>query len=751
MDDRRFGGEKSRFPLYLRELTDRILAPFRERDYKKIGEAALFAVTGFLLARGPFLFGAYPFAIALLAGCDRALPALWGGCVVGALFLPAPLSVLFIALYTAMAAIRLTSRPKNGKKRSAIKKGEKIALRVSGAVIASFIPGAYGCIAERFTLHSLFALLVYLSSSGVFAFLFCGTSRGQGVRYLYKKAAFASLLFCVVYSASSLSLFGFSPDVLLATAILLILAGKVDVLSMGALGLLLGAACGRDAVIMLALVGGISALFYRYSRTLAPWLGVLCGFGWAFYDRGSSAFLYVLPDLVGGAMLSLPVARYLRAAAPRARQNKETPQEENDGIGARIQKLSKDARAFSQALARPSPDALECILDASVSDVCRDCTARCFEKEEYRLRLLEELKENGKIDAEGGVKLPFCSKRQIFCNTVNGAYAKKLRRMRESDRLPTFSDCFDGVSRLLDDRNARAREAEEDNLKECARFRSALEDLGVPYASLSVKGKRQIVCAVGGIDEAAVNGAVETLRRVFGEAGVRFGVPLLKNGAEGVTLTLRAVRALRADCAFATEKKEGEKENGDVCRSFSYDGYFYALICDGTGSGEEAHSVSNASSEFLEDLLSCGSSPEGAVCFLNAFLLSMNRECPCTVDLFRLDLFSGQASFYKCGACASLVLRGDNTFLVRRPGVPAGAVKELQVEEVAVRLKPGDRVILQSDGVSEEIESAPWLTDLLDGTLGNDPRSAANGMLARSACRQDDRTACVIDILAENE
>ena len=127
---------------------------------------------------------------------------------------------------------------------------------------------------------------------------------------------------------------------------------------------------------------------------------------------------------------------------------------------------------------------------------------------------------------------------------------------------------------------------------------------------------------------------------------------------------------------------------------------------------EEAALVSRIACQFFKHLLSCGASLETVLGTVNDFLLHQSCECSTTLDMVRFDLLDGQCDFIKCGACPSLVLRGDNTFKISSTSLPVGATREVHYEKVTVRLRPGDKIILISDGISSQIEGSPWLSAL---------------------------------------
>ena len=187
----------------------------------------------------------------------------------------------------------------------------------------------------------------------------------------------------------------------------------------------------------------------------------------------------------------------------------------------------------------------------------------------------------------------------------------------------------------------------------------------------------------------------------------------------------------------------------DTVYTFKDQDYFYALLCDGMGSGREAALVSRIACQFFKHLLSCGASLETVLGTVNDFLLHQSCECSTTLDMVRFDLLDGQCDFIKCGACPSLVLRGDNTFKISSTSLPVGATREVHYEKVTVRLRPGDKIILISDGISSQIEGSPWLSALLSGSVRPDPQGMAEDILRTAftgAEKPDDRSVLVLEV-----
>ncbi|MBQ7624296.1 MAG: SpoIIE family protein phosphatase, partial [Clostridia bacterium] len=69
-----------------------------------------------------------------------------------------------------------------------------------------------------------------------------------------------------------------------------------------------------------------------------------------------------------------------------------------------------------------------------------------------------------------------------------------------------------------------------------------------------------------------------------------------------------------------------------------------------------------------------------------------------TLDALELDLFCGGATFIKCGAPPSVIIRGDKAEKIAAKSLPAGLREEPAV--IYSKIRAGDTVIMATDGVN---------------------------------------------------
>lgn len=208
---------------------------------------------------------------------------------------------------------------------------------------------------------------------------------------------------------------------------------------------------------------------------------------------------------------------------------------------------------------------------------------------------------------------------------------------------------------------------------------------------------------------------------------------------------------LMAVLGVAARKKDGETVSGDAQAWFKTDsGALYILLCDGMGSGPDAGKESALAIRLLERFLKAGVEPEAALKTLNSALALRNEEEGgfTTVDLLRVDLFTGAASLYKFGAAPTYVKKGKSVSRISGAALPVGLASGDQVapDVTGLNLDAGDTVVLVSDGITSGREDA-WLRKALAEDQGGAPKDLARILVENGETGpQDDRTALVVRI-----
>lgn len=198
----------------------------------------------------------------------------------------------------------------------------------------------------------------------------------------------------------------------------------------------------------------------------------------------------------------------------------------------------------------------------------------------------------------------------------------------------------------------------------------------------------------------------------------------------------------------------GSRVCGDSCAAFQ-DGERHAamLISDGMGTGMRAAMDSAMASGLLSRLLRAGIEPAAALKLVNgALLVKSEDESLATLDLARVDLYTGKAEFFKAGAAPTFLLRGGHAGSVEAASLPAGILNDAVFERAAVALREGDMIVMVSDGAM--LDGGDWISEELEEYEGQDPDWLATHLAKcareRFRDRKEDDITVMVGIVAQN-
>ena len=243
------------------------------------------------------------------------------------------------------------------------------------------------------------------------------------------------------------------------------------------------------------------------------------------------------------------------------------------------------------------------------------------------------------------------------------------------------------------------------------------------------------------------------LDRLSDAVGVRLCRPNgIDENCEG-RISLMEAEPLTVSVGVASVKKSGERVSGDRGTYFKTEqGVLCILLSDGMGSGEKAAKESVAAVRILERFLRSGVEPAVAMRILNSVMLLKNVDGWgfATVDLLCIDLFSGDAAFYKYGAAPSYVRAGKQIRRIRSESLAAGLLSGTSAmpDIVKMRLHPGNLAIIASDGVLAETDDS-WMRTLLAGAGEEDMKMLARETLQAAMTQygsSDDMTVLALHV-----
>ncbi|MBR2328739.1 MAG: SpoIIE family protein phosphatase [Clostridia bacterium] len=169
------------------------------------------------------------------------------------------------------------------------------------------------------------------------------------------------------------------------------------------------------------------------------------------------------------------------------------------------------------------------------------------------------------------------------------------------------------------------------------------------------------------------------------------------------------------------------------------------IISDGMGSGASARRDSRAAVSLVGDLMSIGVKELDALDCVNRLLICKGEyDMYATLDAMTFDYMSGTARFIKLGAPPTYILRQGEVTELRADTLPIGIVEAIRPARKELMLRPGDAVIMATDGITDALGEG-MVAAIASLGKEKDPREMARLLLMRamSKSRNDDMSVMV--------
>ncbi len=810
----------------IRARVEKVLAGYKESDGenlielskikpKNVAKVVGVAALSLVLGSSGAAFSSYPFGIALLAVSDRYVVSCYIGLILSALankgYSAAMCVVYTVILMLRYAIGRLLSdnnEAKESKENDIFSKlgkrlrspvvmdklfGESLLLRCSVACFGAFVFGLYRLIAGGFLYYDLFGLLSGFILTPLASFTISGLFYETERFPRAKEMSSAALMFLIVYSLRSYTVFGFSPSFMAALFVTLASASMYGSFRGCTTGLFAGLACGGINILgdggtnalaysigaapcIMAAVGLSSGALYKISRTAALVCASAVALLLGLCVDGYNILPRIIPDVCVTVVMFVPLANLGLLSRFRFFAGEENElysdtitvlEKKQEDTYARINALSEafahlseTVFALSDRVRRPGVVDLKQVCDSAFDEYCHKCAVSqiCWERDcsstlDAQSKITASLYSKGRIgfdDIPDYIK-DRCPNMGLIIDEINSSCGKLIEELIKNDKTEAFALDYEAMSKLLAEQIENGETEYKIDEERTKKLRQTLRHLGINPERAICYGERRKRIVVGDIELARVRmGADEIRTAIENTIEVPMGLPHFDICGDTVTMTLDARRCFAAEVAKATSIKEYESANGDSSSTFeSRDDYFYALISDGMGSGREAAVTSKICSVFLERMLRAGNGKAITLEMLNGFIKSRSNECSATVDLAEVDLISGDACFVKSGAAPSFVLRTGNLYKLQSKTVPIGIMSELDAEKIRFKLMAGDVIVMLSDGIAQSLEDGVWLANLLTYEWEDHLGTMSEKILDNAAYnnkRSDDMTVVLIRI-----
>ncbi|MBD5103421.1 MAG: SpoIIE family protein phosphatase, partial [Ruminococcaceae bacterium] len=187
-----------------------------------------------------------------------------------------------------------------------------------------------------------------------------------------------------------------------------------------------------------------------------------------------------------------------------------------------------------------------------------------------------------------------------------------------------------------------------------------------------------------------------------------FDLPCILEFGKRIRITAfqRAEYGIRsASCQYSRRK---ESANGDfVTACVDGKGNYYSIVSDGMGSGTRARIDSAFACGLLTKFLESGVGVEAAIEMLNtALMVKSSDESFATLDVCKVDLYTGKTTLYKAGGADTFVRSGKKVTKIKGSGLPVGVSGTLSLSAQSFTAEEDDVIIMTTDGADL---SEQWL------------------------------------------
>lgn len=746
-------------------------------------DAAVF-LCAFLFSKRHIAFGTYPLGSALVAVLPSRVWLALIGTVVGSLSMGKS-GVIGAIISIIILILRIIISSSFRDKGESTLFCEPIIMRLSAATIGAFVGAGYEMLLSGFSLSSVLFGVFGVGLTLGFAFVFSGLFFADikiadflyGERAILRKRegderlgiilfriSFSVLVLLLSLSLEAYTYFGISPAYVFSVAVALYISRRFGWINGMAIGFISSVAVSPLYSPAFALVGAVSGALYGFGIGYA-----LCGAGilfcaWGGYVGGINGFLSLLPEYLISAALVFSALR-------RARTERE------EGVSESISKQAEDMVGAARLSERGTEESVSALSEALLlaSDRIREFWGSDGKSdfEEYRRIINEALKKHkilleqeiiNKISTKLYKKQKLSSaelgelsekgvKNEVF-DEIASECSEYERSLYERRRAVAMAEEYALISRMLDECRSGERRARAENKELGEKAREVFIRYGFPEGNIKVLGDETVRVIGAGLDaDGSLITSAELHRALEGALGVRLSD--FEYFRKGDMALFKACSAPSFSVEYATVSEAAAlgEVSGDSAQFFGTALSFFSLISDGMGSGIGARECADFVTGYLSELLMSGVGVDNAASALSHVMRNRGGECTATLDLFRLDLASGEGTFVKSGAAPSYVKRDKSIFRIRSETAPIGLLKAVDAEKIRVEVKGGDYVVMLSDGISTSVEDSAWLLSYLTREPPESLEDYCREIIAlarKNTGARDDMTVSVVKIIKKS-
>ena len=726
-----------------------------------VAKHLIFAFLGFLTTRGQLLGALVPFGLSFTGGVmSPYILSSAAGAAMGYLLAPAELSFFrYLITVLGIAAVRLLA---NGTFKGAVKPFFS-ALSVAAVTLAT------GLVAVKSeTIEIVLAVAEALIAAGGAYFInralevmkrdTVGVSGEESGAMLITLGILLSGLLSITLGEI---VFG---RIIAFTLVLIIsrFAGVVPSAIFGITFAIISLFSGADAAVSVILA--FSALIAGTFSSLGKY-GVLTAFAISIFacsavissdsivtyliETAVAALIYILVPRTAGVKIGKILAPLPQTEPPEGLKKSVTMRLKNASNA--LKDVSDTVEQVAGELSRINAPDFSDVFDGVEETACRGCTLRvhCWEskRNDTVSAVIDMTKAVKQGDGEPENLAPDefrgrCVRLQEVGNAVRRHYTAYAARISAESRIgevrSVIADQFCGISSLLGDLVTEIDAGEVFDNAAANNILAALKSIDVVADGCCCKidkyGRMSVEIRIKNTKDTVIN-RMQIMRQASLAASRDFDAPCVSAFGDETIINIIERCTLKADIGVNQIISAPHTLCGDAYRYFpDGKGRFIMVLSDGMGTGGRAAVDSAMAAGLIGRMIKAGFGYDCSLSILNSSMIFKSTdESTATVDIAAIDLHTGRCDLLKAGAAPTLVRRSGRTGKAQSTSLPAGILRDISFDKATIRLRPGDILLLMSDGATQE--GTEWICAELEN-WGNGSAQELSEHISQSAKRR---------------
>lgn len=395
------------------------------------------------------------------------------------------------------------------------------------------------------------------------------------------------------------------------------------------------------------------------------------------------------------------------------------------------------------------------IFKKTSDSICKYCGLKtlCWEKELDKTnsvfeKLTPKLKKDLPIEPSDFPSdfINRCSKTALLTKTIN-QYHENLKsnviaQRRVDEIRAVVYEQFCGMSDMLLDLKDDLANVEKYDTVTAEKLSSLLNNIGITTSQVSCKIDEsnrmsvEIVASKNNIDTILKRDTAKQINKICDRLMDKPMITCSDNFS-------RIHFSQRPNLTINFGIRQHTCNNKGLCGdSFSYfndgNGNMIFIISDGMGTGGRAAVDAAMASGIMAKLIKAGLGFDCALKIVNsALLVKSNEESLATLDIIKINMFSGKTQIMKAGAPTTFIRKNNKILRVDSPSLPTGILTDVSFSKDDCTLKAGDCILMISDGIcacgDEWVEK-----ELLKWSDKEDEKEFSTRIVKQAQFRRDD-------------